>query len=168
MKNPVEKGKSKTLLQAYKKAADNENLDHFKGMLADHQKALEADLQEREELERERAAKKAKKASRKSDAVADDEDDMDIDEDVPAEKPKSKKRKKAEDSEDADEKVWFCHFMSEGRAIADGPSPQRHQRQQLSSSCLHLKHQLQNHQVKRRPRNLNPSKLLRPKVKTMQ
>ena len=103
VKNPVEKGKSKTLLQAYKKAADNEGLDHFKGMLSDHQKALEADLQEREE----RAAKKAKKASRKSEVAVEDEDEMDIDDEAVAEKPKSKKRKKAEDSEDLEEKVRF-------------------------------------------------------------
>lgn len=111
VKNPVEKGKSKTLLQAYKKAADNEDLDHFKGMLADHKKALEADLQEREELEKERAAKKAKKASRKSDAVVNEEDEMDIDEEAVTDKPKSKKRKKAEDSEDMDEKVKLPCFQ---------------------------------------------------------
>ena len=105
VKNPVEKGKSKTLLQAYKKAADNEDLDHYKGMLADHAKAIEADQQEREELEKERAAKKAKKAARKSDAAVNDDEDMDVDEDVAAEKPKSKKRKKAEDSDEMDEKV---------------------------------------------------------------
>ena len=105
VKNPVEKGKSKTLLQAYKKAAENEDLDHFKGMLAEHAKAIEADREEREELEQERAAKKAKKAARKSDAAVNDDEDMDVDEEIAAEKPKSKKRKKAEDSEDVDEKV---------------------------------------------------------------
>ena len=104
VKNPVEKGKSKTLLAAYGKAAENNNLEHFKGMLADHQKALEADLQEREELEKEREAKKAKKAARKSDAAV-DPDEMDQDEDAPAEKPKAKKRKKADDHDDVEEKV---------------------------------------------------------------
>lgn len=105
VRNPVEKGKSKTLLAAYAKAAENKSLDHFKGMLADHQKALEADLQEKEEMEKERASKKAKKGSRKSDANNDDADEMDVDDDAPPEKPKTKKRKKAEDSEDVDEKV---------------------------------------------------------------
>jgi uncharacterized protein (DUF305 family) len=106
-KNPVEKGKKQALIQAYKKAAENQDLDHFKAMLADHQKALEADLQEKEEAEKERSAKKAKKASRKSDAVADDGEEMDIDGDAVTEKPRSKKRKKAEDSDEADEKVVF-------------------------------------------------------------
>lgn len=103
-KNPVEKGKSKTLLAAYSKAAENNDLAHFKIMLADHQKAVEID----EELKEEKAAKKTKKPSRKSGdaaAVADDAEEMDIDDEAAAEKPKSKKRKKADDSEDADEKV---------------------------------------------------------------
>lgn len=105
-KNPIEKGKKQALIQAYRKAAENQDLDHFKAMLADHQMALEADLQEKEEAEKERSAKKAKKASRKSDAaVADDGDEMDIDEDAVAEKSRSKKRKKADDSDEANEKV---------------------------------------------------------------
>ncbi|CAF9924722.1 MAG: hypothetical protein ALECFALPRED_002820 [Alectoria fallacina] len=102
-KNPVEKGKSKTLIAAYSKAAENHDLAHFKTMLADHQKAIEID----EELKEEKAAKKTKKASRKSGdatAVADDAEEMDIDDEAAAEKPKSKKRKKADDSDDADEK----------------------------------------------------------------
>lgn len=105
-KNPVEKGKSKTLLAAYGKAAENNDLAHFKTMLADHQKAVEID----EELKEEKAAKKTKKTPRKSGdaaaAVVDDAEDMDVDEEPAAEKPKSKKRKKADDSDDADEKVW--------------------------------------------------------------
>lgn len=110
-KNPVEKGKKQALIQAYKKAAENQDLDHFKAMLADHQRALDADQQEKADKEQERSAKKAKKASRKSDAVvAGDGDEMDIDEDAVAEKPKSKKRKKADDSDEADEKVRGCSF----------------------------------------------------------
>ena len=110
VKNPIEKGKSKPLLAAYAKAAENNDIEHFKAMLAEHQKALEADIEEREE----RAAKKASKKSRKSvdaAALADDVDDMDIDEEVPAEKPKSKKRKKAEDSEDVEEKVGIESYV---------------------------------------------------------
>lgn len=103
IKNPVEKGKSKTLLAAYAKAADSNDLIHFKTMLADHQKALAEDQKEREE----RAAKKTKKsdkASRKSLGAAADGDEMDVDDDEAAAKPKSKKRKKTEDSE-VDDKV---------------------------------------------------------------
>ena len=91
------------MLAAYAKAAENNGLDHFKTMLAEHAKALEKDAEEREE----RAAKKASKKSRKSEATvpAEDADGMDVDEEAATEKPKSKKRKKADDSEDADEKV---------------------------------------------------------------
>lgn len=108
-KNPVEKGKSKTLLSAYGKAAENNDLSHFKTMLADHQKAVEID----EELKEEKAAKKTKKAPRKSGdsvAVADDADEMEIDDEAAVEKPKSKKRKKADESDDADEKVKHVHY----------------------------------------------------------
>lgn len=131
-KNPVEKGKSKTLIAAYSKAAENHDLAHFKTMLADHQKAIEID----EELKEEKAAKKTKKASRKSGdatAVADDAEEMDIDDEAAAEKPKSKKRKKADDSDDADEKVrmWMKATMVYPLTSL---SLRRPQRQQPSSS----------------------------------
>ena len=48
-KNPIEKGKSKTLLAAYGKAAENNGLAHFKTMRADHQKAIEIDKETNEE-----------------------------------------------------------------------------------------------------------------------
>jgi len=119
-KDPVEKGKKQALIQAYKKAAENQDLGHFKAMLLDHQVALEVDLQEKEEAEKERSAKKAKKVSRKSDAAtADDGDEMDIDEDAVAEKPKSRKRKKADDSDEADEKVNSRPSRESGR-FTDG------------------------------------------------
>ena len=108
-KNPIEKGKSKTLLAAYGKAAENNDLAHFKTMLADHQKAIEID----EEIKEEKAASKTKKSSRKSGDAApavDDADEMELDDETAAEKPKSKKRKK-DDSDDADEKVKTCMTM---------------------------------------------------------
>lgn len=121
-KNPVEKGKSKTLLAAYGKAAENNDLAHFKTMLADHQKAVEID----EEIKEEKAAKKTKKASRKSGdaaAVADDVDEMEIDDEAAAEKPKSKKRKKADDSDDADGKVRTWMKPTHHLMYADKPKP---------------------------------------------
>ena len=117
-KNPVEKGKSKTLLAAYSKAAENNDLAHFKTMLADHQKAVEID----EELKEEKAAKKTKKASRKNAeavAVVDDADEMDVDDEVAAEKPKSKKRKKADDSDDVDEKVRRYKEATIGQSLTN-------------------------------------------------
>ena len=165
--NPVEKGKSKSLLQAYKKAADNEDLDHFKAMLADHKKAVEADEKEREELEKERAAKKAKKASRKSEATVDDEDEMDIDEDVPPAKPRSKKRKKADDSEDMDEKVGLISLELKSCTIADYPSLRRPLRPPQSSSCLPQKPQLRRLLPKRRLQKLRVLRPRKMKAKTM-
>ena len=106
IKNPSEKGKSKLLINAYAKAAEANDLSHYKTMLAEHQKALQQDMEEKEERAAELKAKRSAKKSRKSSdaaALADD-DEMDVDDEAAAEKPKSKKRKKADDSE-ADEKV---------------------------------------------------------------
>ncbi|KAI4136665.1 MAG: hypothetical protein LQ341_005508 [Variospora aurantia] len=96
------KGKSKPLVAAYAKASEDNDLQHFKDMLADHQKAVK----EEQEAQAERDAKKSAKGKRKSvdtAAAADDEDEMDIDEDEEEPKPKSKKRKKEADS-DGEEK----------------------------------------------------------------
>lgn len=97
------KGKSKPLVAAFAKASEDNDLQHFKDMLADHQKAVK----EEQEAQAERDAKKSAKGKRKSvdtAAAADDEDEMDIDEDEEEPKPKSKKRKKEADS-DGEEKV---------------------------------------------------------------
>ncbi|KAL8944159.1 MAG: hypothetical protein Q9216_000583 [Gyalolechia sp. 2 TL-2023] len=99
------KGKTKPLAAAYAKASEENDLQHFKDMLADHQMAVK----EEQEAQAERDAKKATKTKRKSvdataaAAAADDEDEMDADEDEEAPKPKSKKRKKEADS-DGEEK----------------------------------------------------------------
>ena len=157
VKTPIEKGKSKTLLAAYGKAAENNGLEHFKGMLADHQKALEADLQEREELEKERAAKKAKKAARKSDAAV-DPDEMDQDEDAPAEKPKSKKRKKADDNDDVEEKVSISARSPKCSLLIIG-SLQKHPRLPQNSSCRRRRLLLRSPLQRKRQSNLKQPKL---------
>lgn len=98
-----EKGKSKLLLAAYEKAAEQNDLDYFKEMLVDHQKAIQED----QEAQAQREAKKASKAKRKSqDAAAQTAavEEMEVDEEVPEPKPKSKKRKKDLDSDAGDEK----------------------------------------------------------------
>lgn len=112
--NPSEKGKSKVLLRAYEKAAEQNDLNHFKEMLIDHQKAIQED----QEAQAEREVKRTSKAKRKSTDVltlAEDADDMDVDQEASEAKPKSKKRKKEPDSEAGDEKVqssshivWHC------------------------------------------------------------
>ena len=100
-KDVPEKGKSKSLLEAYAVAADAHDLNYFKTMLAEHQEAMVEDAERRAERE----AKKAQKAKRKSDAAAAAEaDDMDIDDEEEG-KPKTKKRKKSIGSDGADEKV---------------------------------------------------------------
>lgn len=106
---PSEKGKSKLLLLAFEKAAEQNDLAHFKEMLVDHQRAIQED----QEAQAEREAKKASKAKRKSmdtTAQAAQADDMDIDEEAVDAKPKSKKRKKDLNSDGGDEKVR--HFLS--------------------------------------------------------
>ena len=108
-----EKGKSKSLVAAYGVAAEGHDLQHFKTMLADHQAALQEDIDLQNEKEAEKAAAKAakaesKKARRKSAPAPqdDDEDEMDVDGEPSTEKAKSKKRKKATDTEeDVEEKV---------------------------------------------------------------
>lgn len=107
-KEVSEKGKSKSLIQAYGVAAESHGLQHFKEMLQDHQRALQADLEEREEREAAKAAK-AEKKKRKSEVAADDDVDMDdVEDGEEAPKPKSsKKRKKEEDSEGETEKVRY-------------------------------------------------------------
>lgn len=108
-KDTTEKGKSKPLLAAYEKAAEQHGLEYFKDMLADHQKAVKEDL----EAQAERDAKKAHKSKRKStDVPMEDADDMDVDDEAEGPKPKSKKRKKEIDS-DGDEKVVLCSNSEE-------------------------------------------------------
>ena len=130
VKTPSEKGKSKTLLAAYAKAAEANDLQHFKSMLAEHQKAVQQDIEEREAFEAERAAKKAKKSRKSSDAVANNGDEMDVDDEEAAEKPKSKKRKKVDES-DVDEKVSLFGWPV-APVSTDQPSLRRRPRQGLS------------------------------------
>lgn len=100
----AEKGKAKALSLAYEKAAEQNDLNYFKDMLVDHQKAIQED----QAAQAERDAKKLSKAKRKSldatQATEGDSMDLDVDEDTPESRPKNKKRKKEIDS-DGDEKV---------------------------------------------------------------
>ncbi|KAI9679960.1 MAG: hypothetical protein M1817_004975 [Caeruleum heppii] len=93
-----EKGKSKKLYRAYQVAAEKHDLDYWKGILKDHQEAVQADVK----------ARSSKKNKRKSKgAVEEDEDvemedageEMDFDENDEEPKSKSKKRKKDVDSD---------------------------------------------------------------------
>ena len=104
-------------MEAYAIAAENHSLDYYKGLLNDHQAALEAD----KEAKAERDVKKAKKSRKSVDAsaLADDADQMDVDEEVTAEKPKTKKRKKDVDSDEAEEKVSILIYRLRCRPLIE-------------------------------------------------
>lgn len=99
----TEKGKSKSLLNAYAVAGEGHDLQHFKVILADHEHALQQELEAREAKEAAKAEKQAKKNKRKSMDVVQDEDvDMDDVEEEEVKKPKSsKKRKKSVDADES-------------------------------------------------------------------
>ena len=84
-KDVVEKGKSKLLQEAYGIAAQDHDLDHYKKMLAEHQEAMQEDLDRKADKEAKKAEKEGKKR-RKSEVAA---DEMDIDEEEEG-APKSK------------------------------------------------------------------------------
>ncbi|KAK2877281.1 hypothetical protein FQN49_001286 [Arthroderma sp. PD_2] len=96
-KDISEKNKSKALIAAYHVAAEGHDLDHFKTMLADHERALKEDLEEKEAKAAAKAAKQDKK-KRKSMEVADEPEDEEM-EDAGEKKKSSKKRKKDLESE---------------------------------------------------------------------
>ncbi|KAL5362615.1 hypothetical protein BJX96DRAFT_154248 [Aspergillus floccosus] len=100
------KNKGKLLLAAYAVAAEGHDLQYFKELLADHQRALEQEEEEREAQAAAKAAAKAekdaKKNKRKSMEIADDED-VDMEDADTAKKSKSSKKRK-KDAEDEDEK----------------------------------------------------------------
>ena len=102
------KSKGKLLLAAYAVASEAHDLQYFKTLLADHQRALEQEIEEKEAQAAAKAEAKAerdaKKNKRKSMEIVDDEDvDM---EDANAESKKSKSSKKRKkDTETEDDKV---------------------------------------------------------------
>jgi hypothetical protein len=108
----VEKGKAKALVAAYHVAAENNNLQYFKDMLADHQRAMQEDQEAREARAAAKAAKSEKKKRKSTEVVEDDEDaEMEGAEDEGRKKTQSaKKRRKAAESEGENEKVMLRHF----------------------------------------------------------
>jgi hypothetical protein len=111
-KDVSEKGKTKALIQAYHVAAEGHDLEHFKTMLADHQKAMQEDQERREAREAAKTAKpdRVDKKKRKSEIAEEDEDvDMEDEEEEAKSPPKksSKKRKKEVESDAEEEKVCF-------------------------------------------------------------
>ncbi|EKG22034.1 PWWP domain-containing protein [Macrophomina phaseolina MS6] len=98
--------KAKNLWEAWKVAAQGNDLDYFKKLLMDHEKAMAEDAEERAAKEAEKAEKAAKKAKRKSKGGEDEDVEM---EDAAgssdsASKKSAKKRKKDADAEADGEK----------------------------------------------------------------
>ncbi|KAF7116265.1 hypothetical protein CNMCM5793_004341 [Aspergillus hiratsukae] len=108
-KDVPEKGKSKLLLAAYAVAAEGHDLQYFKDLLADHQRALQQELEEQEAQQAAKDAAKAereaKKNKRKSMDIVDDLEDIDMeDADEPKKAKTSKKRKKDAETDGEAEK----------------------------------------------------------------
>lgn len=158
------KGKSKPLAAAYAKAAEENDLQHYKDMLADHQKAVK----EEQEAQAERDAKKSAKAKRKSvDASATpavDDDEMDIDDEEEEPKPKSKKRKKGVES-DVEEKVIAPGFPC--RCELTGHYSLRRPRRPLPNSSYPRPRLPLKPRARKRPRNpSHPPRRLRKRATT--
>jgi hypothetical protein len=110
-KDVPEKGKAKALSAAYKVAAENHDLEHFKTVLDEHAAALQADIEAKEARDAEKAAKSDKK-KRKSEAKIETEDvEMEDADAEPAPKKSSKKRKKEADSDDEESEKVGCAFL---------------------------------------------------------
>jgi hypothetical protein len=113
--NISEKGKSKSLIQAYRVAAEAHDIGYFKSMLLDHQKALQEDqeLQEAREAAKAEKAARGDKKKRKSEVQVDEDEDGDVDMDEGDEEVKPptnkspNKRKKGIESEGEDDQVCF-------------------------------------------------------------
>lgn len=104
-KNVSEKGKSKQLLSAYHVAAEGHDLEYFKTVLADHDAALQQEIEEQEARAADKAEKQAKKSKRKSmDIVDDGAEDIEMGDADDTKKPKSSKKRK-KDAGDEEEKV---------------------------------------------------------------
>lgn len=103
-----EKSKSQLLLEAYRIAAEGHDLQYFKDLLLDHERALEEEREEAEREEAEKARAKAEKATkktkRKSKAAEPEVETKEAE--TPKAKAPTKKRKKDETEADAD-KVGF-------------------------------------------------------------
>ncbi|KKZ65044.1 hypothetical protein EMCG_09067 [[Emmonsia] crescens] len=98
-KDVNEKGKAKNLVEAYRVASENHDLQYFKDMLADHQRALEQDQEEREAREAAKTAKQDKKKRKSMDVADEQEDDAT---DAGTEKRKSTKKRKKDIESDAE------------------------------------------------------------------
>lgn len=106
------------MIAAYKVAAEGHDLQYFKNLLADHQRAIQQEAEEREAAAAEKAALKAQKEAAKEAAkeekkkkrksVAAETEDVEMaDAEEGDKKAKTKKRKKDAGSDVEEEKVEY-------------------------------------------------------------
>jgi hypothetical protein len=114
VKKDVEAGKqgkkNKALWEAYQVAAEGHDLAHFKTVLANHEAAMQLDVEQREQKEAEKKEKAEKSAKRKSIAAVESDDvDMEDADGTTAPSAKkakaTKKRKKSDESDGENDKV---------------------------------------------------------------
>ncbi|KAJ6134271.1 hypothetical protein N7523_000593 [Penicillium sp. IBT 18751x] len=100
-KDVSDKNKAKGLIAAYKVAAEGHDLQYFKNLLADHQAALQQEIEEAEAEENAKATAKAEKAKKNKRKSKGAETDVDM-EDADEKKPKSSKKRKNEAETEAE------------------------------------------------------------------
>lgn len=117
--NVSEKNKTKGLIAAYKVAAEGHDLQHFKTLLADHQAALQQEIEEAEAQEAAKAAAKAEKAkkSKRKSKGADTDVEMEEADGSKKEKATKKRKKDTETDGEADkvrafEAAVLCSWIS--------------------------------------------------------
>jgi hypothetical protein len=154
--------KSKHLWEAYQIAAENNDLDHFKNMLIQHEQARLDDLKAKQEKEAKKNAKK-EKSKRKSTADADVEmEDADGGDDKA--KKVTKKRKKDAESEGEGKVRIFCCRMRHSQSSLTSCRLRRLPRLRSRSTDLSLPLKQALRKIRSLPRSkkhLNPNRSLR-------
>lgn len=111
--NVSEKNKAKGLIAAYKVAAEGHDLQYFKTLLADHQAALQKEIEEAEAAEAAKAAAKAEKAKKSKRKSKGAETDVEMEDADGTKKAKATKKRKKDTETDAEaDKVRFSERRS--------------------------------------------------------
>lgn len=98
--------KSKALWNAFEVASEEHDLDYFKGVLRDAERARQEEIQKLEEAEAKKAEKKEKGKRKSTAGVADDDVEMeDADADAETKKSKPSKKRKKDAESDGEGKV---------------------------------------------------------------
>lgn len=126
-KDVSEKGKQKQLIAAFKVAAEGHDLQYFKNLLAEHQRAIQQEAEEREAAATEKAALKAQKEAAKEEkkkkrkSIVTETEDVEMADAVDGDKKakSTKKRKKDVGSDVEDEKVWIYEDFITFEEVSD-------------------------------------------------